>query len=54
MRHEPNQIPQPTTEAEPGPLDSATLARLMDEVRNERADVGVARSYDRTHNRHNR
>lgn len=31
---------------------SAVLARLIDEVRNE--DHDVARSYDRTHNRHNR
>jgi len=29
-----------------------TLARLIEEVRNE--DLNVARSYDRTHNRHNR
>lgn len=33
-------------------LDNATLARLIEEVRNE--DLSVARSYDRTHNRHNR
>lgn len=33
-------------------LGSAVLARLIDEVRNE--DLGIARSYDRTHNRHNR
>lgn len=33
-------------------LGSAVLARLIEEVRNE--DKGVARSYDRTHNRHNR
>lgn len=32
--------------------DSVTLARLIEEVRNE--DLNVARSYDRTHNRHNR
>jgi hypothetical protein len=38
--------------ARPVPLDSATLARLIEEVRNEPA--GVARSYDRAHNRHNR
>ena len=31
---------------------SVTLARLIEEVRNE--DLNVARSYDRTHNRHNR
>jgi len=33
-------------------LGSAVLARLIEEVRNE--DKSVARSYDRTHNRHNR
>jgi hypothetical protein len=33
-------------------LDSATLARLIEEVRNESLDVG--RNYDRTYNRHNR
>lgn len=33
-------------------IDSATLARLIEEVRNEPA--GVDRSYDRVHNRHNR
>ncbi len=33
-------------------LGSVVLARLIDEVRNE--DLGIARSYDRTHNRHNR
>ena len=38
--------------AQPVPLDSATLARLIEEVRNEPA--GVERSYDRAHNRHNR
>jgi ABC-type molybdate transport system substrate-binding protein len=31
---------------------SVTLARLIEEVRNE--DLNVTRSYDRTHNRHNR
>ena len=34
------------------PIDSVTLARLIEEVRNEGANVG--RNYDRTHNRHNR
>ena len=34
------------------PIDSVTLARLIEEVRNEGDNVG--RSYDRTHNRHNR
>lgn len=33
-------------------IDSVTLARLIEEVRNE--DSNIARSYDRTHNRHNR
>lgn len=35
-------------------IDSVTLMRLIEEVRNERDDVSIARSYDRTHNRHNR
>lgn len=35
-------------------VDSVALARLIDEVRSEHDDVSVARSYDRTHNRHNR
>jgi hypothetical protein len=33
-------------------IDSATLARLIEEVRNE--DVEIGRNYDRVHNRHNR
>lgn len=33
-------------------IDSATLARLIEEVRNEEIEIG--RNYDRTHNRHNR
>jgi hypothetical protein len=33
-------------------LDSATLGRLIEEVRNEGLNVG--RSYDRVYNRHNR
>jgi hypothetical protein len=37
---------------QPPLVDSATLARLIEEVRNEPA--GVERSYDRAHNRHNR
>lgn len=44
--------PQQRPEPEELRLDSATLARLMEEVRNE--DASVARSYDRSHNRHNR
>ena len=50
------QNPEPAIErsctAPPAPLDSATLARLIEEGRNEPA--GVERSYDRAHNRHNR
>ena len=37
---------------QPMGLDSATLLRLIEEVRNEPA--GVERTYDRVHNRHNR
>ncbi len=33
-------------------LSSVTLARLVDEVRND--EPASAHSYDRTHNRHNR
>lgn len=33
-------------------LSSVTLARLVEEVRNE--EPAAAHSYDRTHNRHNR
>ena len=33
-------------------LSSVTLARLVDEVRND--EPTAAHSYDRTHNRHNR
>ena len=35
-----------------GTLSSVTLARLVDEVRND--EPATVRSYDRTHNRHNR
>ena len=35
-----------------GALSSVTLARLVDEVRND--EPATLRSYDRTHNRHNR
>ena len=34
------------------PVDSVTLARLIEEVRNE--GLAVCRSYDRVHHRHNR
>jgi hypothetical protein len=40
---------EPTTD---GVIDSVTLARLINEVRNP--DLNVGRNYDRTHNRHNR
>jgi hypothetical protein len=42
----------PPRGTQPIDLDSATLARLIEEVRNEPA--GVDRTYDRVHNRHNR
>jgi hypothetical protein len=42
---------RPLPPAESG-IDSATLARLIEEVRNE--PTGVDRAYDRVHNRHNR
>jgi hypothetical protein len=51
MQNLESVIEQPRT-AQPMPVDSATLARLIEEVRNEPA--GVERSYDRAHNRHNR
>jgi len=35
-----------------GSLSSVTLARLVNEVRND--EPATVRSYDRTHNRHNR
>lgn len=48
-----SDLAQPVHQARiPAAVDSTTLARLIAEVRNEEA--GVARSYDRTHNRHNR
>jgi hypothetical protein len=43
---------EPPREIQPIGLDSATLARLIEEVRSEPA--GVDRAYDRVHNRHNR
>ena len=36
----------------PSGLDSAALARLIEEVRNQ--PTNVDRAYDRVHNRHNR
>jgi hypothetical protein len=48
-----NTKPTPRAAASLGAnIDSVTLARLIEEVRNE--DCNIARSYDRTHNRHNR
>jgi hypothetical protein len=47
-----DMVTPPPLEAQPVGLDSAVLARLIEEVRNELADVG--RAYDRVHNRHNR
>jgi hypothetical protein len=44
---QPHAVSQEMTQ-----IDSATLARLIEEVRNEDPEIG--RSYDRTHNRHNR
>jgi hypothetical protein len=38
--------------ASSGPISSAVLTRLINEVRNE--GPHAARAYDRTHNRHNR
>jgi hypothetical protein len=53
MMEEKDAALQPRVGGELGEkLDSATLARLIEEVRNERLDVG--RNYDRTYNRHNR
>ena len=34
------------------PVDSVTLERLIEEVRND--DLEVSRNYNRVHNRHNR
>jgi aryl carrier-like protein len=45
-------IADPRPASLPAGLDSATLLRLIEEVRNEPADVN--RNYDRVHNRHNR
>jgi hypothetical protein len=42
----------PPRGSQPIGLDSVTLARLIEEVRNE--PTGVDRTYDRVHNRHNR
>lgn len=39
-------------EVDTGKLSSATLARLIEEVRNE--ETSTAHTYDRVHNRHNR
>ena len=39
-------------EVDTGKLSSVTLARLIEEVRNE--EISTAHTYDRVHNRHNR
>ena len=39
-------------EVDTGKLSSVTLARLIEEVRNE--ETPTAHTYDRVHNRHNR
>jgi hypothetical protein len=46
------ELTQQTVQVDMGSLSSVTLARLVDEVRND--EPNTARSYDRTHNRHNR
>lgn len=45
-------VPQANLEVDLGNLSSVTLARLVEEVRNE--DLPGATKYDRTYNRHNR
>jgi hypothetical protein len=44
--------PHASLEVDLGNLSSVTLARLLEEVRNE--DLPGATKYDRTYNRHNR
>jgi hypothetical protein len=44
--------PSELLEAEAGSISSPTLARLIEEVRNEEANS--AHAYNRMHNRHNR
>lgn len=46
------QAGEESMEIDVNSLSSITLARLVDEVRNE--EPMAAHSYDRTHNRHNR
>lgn len=41
-----------SVEVDVSSISSVALARLVDEVRNDESTA--ARSYDRTHNRHNR
>lgn len=45
-------VPQVNLEVDLGSLSSVTLARLVEEVRNE--DLPGATKYDRVYNRHNR
>ncbi|WP_327196609.1 YhhA family cyclophane-containing RiPP [Sphingobium sp. Leaf26] len=53
-RMKASPIPEPIQHAETTflSLDSAALARLMEEVRNDAVSSPTA--YNRTHNRHNR
>lgn len=52
MEHITKIDTRPKAVSLPDAIDSPTLARLIEEVRNE--ECNIARSYDRTHNRHNR
>ena len=45
-------VPQAALEVDLANLSSVTLARLVEEVRND--DLPGATKYDRTYNRHNR
>lgn len=52
QKQEGEALEQATSLVEEQAIDSVTLARLIEEVRNE--GTKVERRYDRTHNRHNR
>ena len=47
-----DEIPQNAIDVDVSSISSPALARIVEEVRNEEAST--SRSYDRTHNRHNR
>ena len=49
---EASEVPAMSLDIDVTTLSSATLARLVEEVRNDEATS--AHSYDRVHNRHNR